>query len=96
MIESDIASIMAPKTGVLYVPITRMLNTGKQTLESKKAEEERAMQETKRVQQVPQIHSAKGKIIDTKYWEGLPLSYNSQGKIIDSRYEKSGRYVDIK
>ena len=55
MTESDIASFMAPKTGILHVPIRRSLDAGKQTPESKKAEQERAMQETKRVQQVPQI-----------------------------------------
>ncbi len=96
MTESDIASFMAPKTGVLHNSIRHSLDAGKQTLEFKKAEEERTIQEMKKVRQVSQIPRPEGKIIDTRYWEGLPLGYNAKGQIIDTRYGESGRYLDIK
>ena len=79
----------AIRTGYAHTSIRRSLDAGKETPESKKAKEEQALEETKKVRTISQIHEAKGKIIDSRYWEGLPLSYNLQGKVIDSRYEKN-------
>jgi len=47
MIE-EIASIMAPKTGVLHNSIRRNLDAGKQTPESRKAKQAQAKQYKKR------------------------------------------------
>ena len=72
MIESEIASIMAPMTGYLHTSIRR-LDAGKETPESKKAKEERAMQETKEVQRISQIYNSQGKLIE----------YEESGKHLD-------------
>jgi len=90
MIEGMVTS--AIRTGYAHTPIRRMLDAGKQTFESKKAEEERVIQEKKKVQTISQIHEAKEKVIDTRYWEGLPLGYTSQGEVIDTRY---GENIDL-
>jgi len=92
MIE-EIASIMAPKTGILHNLIRRSLDAGKETPESKKAKEEQALEDIQRVQRTSQIYNAKGKIIESNE-ERVPKTYNARGQIIE--YNESGRHLDIK
>jgi hypothetical protein len=60
---SDIVSILASQTGVCHTPIRRAYDAGKKTPETKKAEEERNLEEIKKVQPIQQIYNSKGKNI---------------------------------
>lgn len=92
MIDNLVTSINAGLTKVVGEVINKSLYAGKETSEVKKAEIQRDLEDTKKVLPVPVISGAKGKIIDTRYWEGLPLVYNSKGEVVDSRY---GENIDI-
>jgi hypothetical protein len=88
---SEIGSMIVQMTGHGHTTIRRSIVAGEETDEAKKAKEERAIQETKNVQQVPQTYIVKGKVID-KRWREIPMVYNSQGQLKDPRY---GEQIDI-
>lgn len=84
-------SIGLPMTGGLHTSIMRSLYAGKQTLESKKAEEEQALEDIKSVQRIPETYNAKGQVIDQR-WKEIPMVYNAKGEPIDLRY---GENIDL-
>ena len=60
----EVPSILAPQTGYCYNLIRRTMDAGKETPETKKAEEERSLEEMKKVQPIQQTYNARGKNIE--------------------------------
>ena len=62
MIESEIASIMAPKTGVLHTLIRKSLDAGKETPESEEERIKKTFEEERK--KVAPVYNSQGKLIE--------------------------------
>ena len=62
MIES--LSIVAPQTGYCYNLIRKSLDAGKKTLQNKEVEEEKRLEDIKKVQPVQQTYNSRGKTVE--------------------------------